>query len=233
MALLWLSKSLLCTAEAMPTRPATSSNALSYAVRLCRMKFTVMRSRNLAGASSAAPSPSQCHSLYASIVARLTQCSGRVSTETCISRTCCISAARFVSSNAAAGTSNHIRLRVYGETGHMEWLHSKHNELAIASLDGNIRLVGLGQPNLAADAQNASRLMRPGHPEGLQEAVANLYCGLADMMLVRRGHAPSDAARLAPSVSDGVAGLHFVAACLESSKRDGAIVSLRTIPDCL
>jgi hypothetical protein len=65
----------------------------------------------------------------------------------------------------------------------MEWLHSKHNELAIASLDGNIRLVGLGQPNLAADAQNASRLMRPGHPEGLQEAVANLYCGLADMML--------------------------------------------------
>ena len=42
----------------------------------------------------------------------------------------------------------------------MEWLHSKHNELAIASLDGNIRLVGLGQPNLAADTQNASRLMR-------------------------------------------------------------------------
>ena len=94
MALLWLSKSLLCTAEAMPTRPATSSNALSYAVRLCRMKFTVMRSRNSAGASFAAPSPSQCHSLYASIAARLTQCSGRVSTETCISSTCCISAAR-------------------------------------------------------------------------------------------------------------------------------------------
>src|SRR6201987_537924 len=33
-------------------------------------------------------------------------------------------------SNAAAGTSNHIRLRLYGETGHMEWLHQRHNELA-------------------------------------------------------------------------------------------------------
>jgi predicted dehydrogenase len=129
-------------------------------------------------------------------------------------------------SNAAAGMSNHIRLRVYGETGHMEWLHSKHNELAIASLDGNIRLVGLGQPNLASDAQNASRLMRPGHPEGLQEAVANLYCGLADMMLERRGHPTSGAPRLVPTIDDGVAGLAFVTACLESSNRDGAMVPL-------
>jgi predicted dehydrogenase len=129
-------------------------------------------------------------------------------------------------SNAAAGMSNHIRLRVYGETGHMEWLHSKHNELAIASLDGNIRLVGLGQPNLAADAQNASRLMRPGHPEGLQEAVANLYCGLADMMLARRDHPTSGAPRLVPTIDDGVAGLAFVTACLESSNRDGAMVPL-------
>ena len=38
----------------------------------------------------------------------------------------------------------------------------------------------------AVDAQSSARLMRPGHPEGLQEAVANLYCGLADMMLARR-----------------------------------------------
>jgi hypothetical protein len=108
----------------------------------------------------------------------------------------------------------------------MEWLHSKHNELAIASLDGNIRLVGLGQPNLAADAQNASRLMRPGHPEGLQEAVANLYCGLADMMLARRSHPTSGAPRLVPTIDDGVAGLAFVTACLESSNRDGAMVPL-------
>ena len=108
----------------------------------------------------------------------------------------------------------------------MEWLHSKHNELAIASLDGNIRLVGLGQPNLAADAQNASRLMRPGHPEGLQEAVANLYCGLADKMLARRGHPASGEPRLVPTIDDGVAGLAFVTACLESSNRDGAMVPL-------
>lgn len=127
-------------------------------------------------------------------------------------------------SSAAAGTSNHIRLRVYGETGHMEWEHRKHNELAIASLNGEVRTVAGGQPMLSADAQYSSRLMRPGHPEGLQEAVANLYCGLADMMLARRGHKASGAQRLVPTIDDGVAGIAFVTACLESSARGGAIV---------
>jgi predicted dehydrogenase len=129
-------------------------------------------------------------------------------------------------SNAAAGMSNHIRLRVYGETGHMEWVHRKHNELAIVSLNGEIRIVATGQPMLASDAQSSSRLMRPGHPEGLQEAVANLYCGLADMMLARRRRPTSGAPRLVPTIDDGVAGLAFVMACLESSDRDGAVVRL-------
>jgi hypothetical protein len=90
-------------------------------------------------------------------------------------------------------------------------------------------LISAGQPNLTFDSQQSIRLARPGHPEGLHEAVANLYCGLADMMLSRRGHTPSDMPPLAPSVLDGVAGLSFVMACLESSARDGAVVALRTL----
>lgn len=129
-------------------------------------------------------------------------------------------------SNAAAGMSNHIRLRVYGEKGHMEWRHGRHNELAIAALNGEVRCISGGQPMLTADAQHSTRLMRPGHPEGMQEAVANLYCGLADMMLARRGYAGSGAPRLVPTIDDGVAGLAFVMACLESSARDGTVVRL-------
>jgi predicted dehydrogenase len=129
-------------------------------------------------------------------------------------------------SNAAAGMSNHMRLRVFGEAGHMEWVHRTHNELSIASLNGEIRTIATGQPMLTIDAQSSSRLMRPGHPEGLQEAVANLYCGLADMMLARRGRPTSGAPRLVPTIDDGVAGLAFVMACLESSDRDGVVVWL-------
>jgi len=133
--------------------------------------------------------------------------------------------------NAAAGMSNHIHLRVYGETGHMEWVHRNHGQLVIASLDGNRRIISHGQANLTFDAQRSTRLARPGHPEGLHEAVANLYCGLADMMLSRRGHPTSDAPHLVPTISDGVAGLSFVAACLESSAHGGAVVSLQTTSD--
>jgi predicted dehydrogenase len=129
-------------------------------------------------------------------------------------------------SNAAAGMSNHIGLRVFGETGHMAWQHGRHNELAVASLNGEIRIIAGGQPTLSVDAQSSSRLMRPGHPEGLQEAVANLYCGLADMMLERRGKPASAAPKLVPTIDDGVAGLAFVMACLESSDRDGAVVRI-------
>jgi predicted dehydrogenase len=129
-------------------------------------------------------------------------------------------------SNAVAGMSNHIGLRVFGETGHMEWVHRKHNELAIASLDGEIRTIAAGQSMLSVDAQSSTRLNRPGHPEGLQEAVANLYCGLADMMLARRGRPTSGAPKLVPTIDDGVAGLAFVMACLESSAQDGAVVQL-------
>ncbi len=135
---------------------------------------------------------------------------------------------RLDASNAVAGMSNHVLLRVAGETGSMEWVHRKHNQLAIASLDGNIRVIGQGQPNLTSDAQLSTHLTRPGHPEGLQEAIANLYCGLADMMLTRRGQTPSAMPQqLVPSVAEGVAGMAFVMACLESSARDGAVVSLR------
>jgi predicted dehydrogenase len=129
-------------------------------------------------------------------------------------------------SNAAAGMSNHVGLRVFGETGHMEWRHRKHTELTIASIDGEIRTIAAGQPMLSADAQSSLRLRRPGHPEGLQEAVANLYCGLADMMLARRGRPTSGVPVLVPTIDDGVAGLAFVMACLDSSAQDGAVVRL-------
>jgi len=129
-------------------------------------------------------------------------------------------------SNAAAGMSNHVGLRVFGETGHMAWQHGRNNELAVASLNGEIHTIAGGQPTLSVDAQFSSRLMRPGHPEGLQEAVANLYCGLADMMLTRRGKPTSGAPKLVPTIDYGVVGLAFVMACLESSDRDGAVVRM-------
>ena len=125
--------------------------------------------------------------------------------------------------NAAAGTSNELSIRVFGETGHLTWEHREHGRLRQATLDGDVTVTSAGQPNLSQAAREATRLQRQGHPEGLTEAVANLYAGFADMILARRGLGPStDLARLTPSIDEGVAGLAFVMACLDSSAAGGA-----------
>ena len=128
--------------------------------------------------------------------------------------------------NAAAGMSNHILLRVHGEKGFLEWTHRRHGELTFASLDGTRHIIEKAQPNVSDAASRATRLNRPGHPEGMQEAVANLYAGLADRMLAKRGHPGSGLDALVPDIDEGVAGLAFVEACLESSERGGASVML-------
>lgn len=133
-------------------------------------------------------------------------------------------------SNAAAGMSNFFAMRIFGETGHLAWSHGAPNELQHGRLNGDITLIGAGRPDLSSASRDATRLGRPGHPEGMIEAVANLYCGFADLILARRGLAPmTDMARLTPSIDDGVAGLAFVTACLASSSAGGATTPLASI----
>jgi predicted dehydrogenase len=130
-------------------------------------------------------------------------------------------------SNAAAGMSNAFTIRVFGETGHLAWSHGAPSELRQGKLNGDIILTGTGQPDLSAAARDATRLWRPGHPEGMIEAIANLYSGFADLILARRGLAPAtEMARLTPSIEDGVAGLAFVMACLDSSAAGGVSTPL-------
>ncbi|WP_460450030.1 Gfo/Idh/MocA family protein [Alsobacter sp. SYSU BS001988] len=124
--------------------------------------------------------------------------------------------------NAAAGMSNQLIIRVFGETGHLEWSHREHGRLAFASLDGDVRITGSGQATLGPLALASTHLQRLGHPEGLHEAIANLYAGFADLILERQGRPAPATARLTPTIGDGVAGLAFVQACLDSSARHGA-----------
>ena len=132
-------------------------------------------------------------------------------------------------SNAAAGASNLFVIRIFGETGHLAWSHGAPNELLLGRLNGDIVVTGAGRPDLSAAARDATRLSRPGHPEGMIEAIANLYCGFADLILARRGLRPmTDMAKLTPSIEDGVAGLAFVMACLESSASGGIATPLAT-----
>ena len=66
--------------------------------------------------------------------------------------------------------------------------------------------------------------MPAAHPEGYIEAFANLYRDAAAIIRAHRSGAAPDPARvgLVPDVGDGVRGLRFVAAAVESNAAGGA-----------
>ena len=66
-----------------------------------------------------------------------------------------------------------------------------------------------------------------GHPEGYLEGFANLYSDAAELIWAKiEGRAPDAQASLVPTVEDGVAGVRFIEAVVESSRKNGAWVKV-------
>ena len=127
-------------------------------------------------------------------------------------------------SMAATGSLHGQRIRVYGEKASLEWVQEQPEQLLLRPVDGPHRVLSRGCGYLSASARRASRLW-PGHPEGFLEAFANVYRDAADAVLARRDGAPLDrSAVLFPTIEDGVLGVKFVDAVVESHRRDGAWV---------
>lgn len=122
------------------------------------------------------------------------------------------------SSQVAIGNSNGVRLRVFGEKGSLSWFQEQPNELVFAPLFGETRIIKRGADDLSDDAKLRTRTP-PGHPEGYLEAFANLYAGFAEAIRARReGRDPSLLGRNLPLAYDGLKGVAFVEAAVDSSK---------------
>jgi predicted dehydrogenase len=128
-------------------------------------------------------------------------------------------------SQVAAGCENGLRLRVYGTKAGIEWAQEDPNYLWVGPL---------GQPKYrltrggAGSGPEAGRVTRvpPGHPEGYLEGFANIYAEAARAIIARRDGSALDPAVTFPGLKDGLDGVAFVDACVRSSKRNGAWVSL-------
>ena len=128
-------------------------------------------------------------------------------------------------SQVAAGCENALRLRVYGESGGLEWAQEDPNYLWHAPLGEPKRLLTRASPSAGAEAARMSRIPA-GHPEGYLEGFANLYAEAAEMIQARREGREPDPAVHAPTVSDGLAGVTFIDACVRSARGGGAWVDL-------
>ncbi|MCK0168362.1 Gfo/Idh/MocA family oxidoreductase [Jannaschia sp. S6380] len=125
------------------------------------------------------------------------------------------------SSQVAPGNENALRLRVYGESGGLEWAQEDPNHLWFTPHGQPKRLLTRGG---AGFTEETGSRIPPGHPEGYLEGFANIYSQAADLIVAHRdGHVPD---HLLPTVADGLRGMRFIDACVRSSKRNAAWVEL-------
>lgn len=121
--------------------------------------------------------------------------------------------------NSAAGSEHGLAVRIFGSQGGLEWHQEYPNELKHRRLDGfeqtlTRRLHGA----LAPAAEWASRI-EIGHPEGYQEAFANLYRDFAEAVTAKISGQPCNPLALDfPGALDGVRGLRLIEAAVQSTK---------------
>src|SRR6266498_1031712 len=129
-------------------------------------------------------------------------------------------------SQVAAGNENNLRLRVYGEKAGLEWRQEDPNELSFAPLGQPRRIIRRGSAGAGRASAHATRIPS-GHPEGYLEAFAQLYSDLAEQITARRENRAADPdSLLVPGVSDGVEGVKFINAVLDSSRHGSAWISI-------
>jgi len=109
-------------------------------------------------------------------------------------------------SQVAVGNENGLRLRLYGDKGGLEWAQEHPNQMWFTRFGQPPQLLTRG----AGEATEATRIP-PGHPEGYLEGFATLYSDAADLISGVQTTTPL------PGLQEGLDGMWFISACLESA----------------
>ena len=136
-------------------------------------------------------------------------------------------------SQVAPGNENNLRIRIYGSLGGLEWRQEHPNQLRWSPLNQTTQTIARATASASADAARVTRIPA-GHPEGYLEAFGTLYREVAQAIHVARAvsagkskkNAKLDAAVQFPTVADGVRGVAFIQAVVNSSARGGRWVRL-------
>jgi predicted dehydrogenase len=122
-------------------------------------------------------------------------------------------------SQVAIGHLNSHRLRVYGETGSIQWFQERPEELLVVEAGEAPRFVRRGDPG----TPTSSVALPGGHPEGFIEAFSQLYTDFAERVTARlEGRSPKAASLFAPDAVTGTRVMAFIEAVLKSGKANSA-----------
>ena len=129
-------------------------------------------------------------------------------------------------SQVATGEENGLKLRVYAEKGAILWNQEDPNYLELYRYGHPRQTLARGQDYLSQEAKTATRIPA-GHPEGYLESFATIYDGVA--RAIRRyidGKPMKTADYDFPTIYDGVRGMEFIYATVESCKKGSIWVKM-------
>ncbi len=118
------------------------------------------------------------------------------------------------SSQIATGEENNIRIMVYGDKGGLMWEQEQPMYLKFMPEGEPAQIIKPGHPFTSEFALESTKIP-PGHPEGLFDAMGNIYSGMAKAIRGEKFHEGAF-----PGVEDGVRGMQFIEAVLESNQNN-------------
>jgi predicted dehydrogenase len=130
--------------------------------------------------------------------------------------------ASMVVSQVATGEENNVTVRVYGETGGIEWNQMEPNSLILRKPDQPISIYRTGVTVAGIGNENSKSIRLPaGHPEGFLEAFANIYLAFAGAIYDHMNHTYSPGKDYGfPTIEDGVRGMKFLSKVVEASQSE-------------
>ena len=123
-------------------------------------------------------------------------------------------------SQIATAEENNFTVQIYGQKGCLKWGQENPNYLTFLQEGQPMQILKPGYDFNAAFAKEATKLP-PGHPEGMYDAMGNIYNGVAKAI---RGEEVMHGAY--PDMEEGVRGMLFIEKVLESHKNGNVWVNL-------
>ncbi|MBJ2174968.1 Gfo/Idh/MocA family oxidoreductase [Aureibaculum sp. A20] len=124
------------------------------------------------------------------------------------------------SSQIATGEENGLTIAVYGDKGALKWEQENPNFLYAMSDDKPVQIYKPGHAYNSELSLDGTKLP-PGHPEGIFDAMANIYLGVARAI---RGEKYNSGEF--PTMNDGVRGLNFIESTVKSHQQGNTWVNL-------
>lgn len=114
------------------------------------------------------------------------------------------------SSQVATGEENALTINIYGEKAGFRWEQENPNYLYMTSDTKPLKVLKPGHA-YNSELSLAGTKLPPGHPEGIFDAMANIYLGAARAI---RGQEYNNGEF--PTIADGVRGMNFIEATVQS-----------------